>query len=61
MSAGPGGNTNKGAARFVWMTPRLLGPIRGYVQAFSGYGDSMIDYNWKQNIIGVGIAVNDTL
>ena len=54
-------NTSKGAARFSWMTPRLLGPIRGYLQAFSGYGDSMIDYNWKQNVIGVGIAVNDTL
>jgi len=54
-------NTNKGAARFSWTTPRLLGPIRGYVQLFSGYGDSMIDYNWKQNIVGVGITVNDAL
>jgi phospholipase A1/A2 len=54
-------NTHKGAVRFAWVTPPLLGPIRGYVQAFSGYGDSMIDYNWSQNIIGVGITVNDAL
>jgi len=54
-------NTNKGAVRLAWTTPRLLGPIRGYVQLFSGYGDSLIDYNWKQNIIGVGITLNDFL
>jgi phospholipase A1 len=54
-------NTHKGAIRLAWVTPPLLGPIRGYVQAFSGYGDSMIDYNWNQNIIGVGITVNDAL
>ena len=54
-------NTGKAAARFSWTTPRLIGPIRGYVQAFSGYGDSMIDYNWRQNIIGVGIVINDIL
>jgi phospholipase A1 len=28
---------------------------------FSGYGDSMIDYNWNQNIVGIGIALNDVL
>lgn len=54
-------NTGKGAARLSWVTPPLIGPIRGLVQAFSGYGDSMIDYNWSQNIIGIGITVNDTL
>ena len=54
-------NTSKGALRLAWVTPPLLGPLRGYVQAFSGYGDSMIDYNWNQNIIGVGITVNDIL
>jgi phospholipase A1/A2 len=53
--------TGKGAAQLSWMSPRLLGPIRGYVQAFSGYGESMIDYNWNQSTIGVGIAINDAL
>lgn len=54
-------NTGKGAAQLTWTTPPLLGPLRGYVQAFSGYGDSMIDYNWNQNIIGIGISLNDVL
>ncbi|MBK5962892.1 phospholipase [Thiocystis minor] len=53
--------TDKGAAQFSWTTPPLLGPLRGYVQAFTGYGDSLIDYNWKQNAIGIGVTLNDQL
>jgi phospholipase A1/A2 len=51
----------KGAAQFTWMSPPLLGPLRAYVKAFTGYGESMIDYNWKQSTIGFGFALNDTL
>jgi phospholipase A1 len=51
----------KGAAELTWMSPRLLGPLRAYVQAFAGYGESLIDYNWNQNTIGAGIALNDAL
>ena len=51
----------KGAAQFTWMSPRILGPLRGYVQAFTGYGESMIDYNWNQSTIGIGVALNDAL
>ncbi|MCC6610527.1 MAG: phospholipase A [Burkholderiales bacterium] len=51
----------KGAAELTWMSPRLLGPVRAYVQGFAGYGESMIDYNWNQKTIGVGIALNDAL
>jgi len=54
-------NTGNGAAQFAWTTPRLLGPMRGYVQLFSGYGESMIDYNFSQTTIGIGITLNDTL
>jgi phospholipase A1/A2 len=54
-------NKGKGAAQFSWMSPKLIGPIRGYVQAFTGYGESMIDYNWNQKTIGFGIAINDAL
>jgi phospholipase A1 len=51
----------KGAAQFTWMSPPLLGPLRAYVKGFTGYGESMIDYNWKQSTIGFGFALNDTL
>jgi phospholipase A1 len=54
-------STHKGAVRAGWTTPPLLGPFRGYVQVFSGYGESLIDYNWKQSTIGIGIALNDGL
>jgi phospholipase A1 len=51
----------KGAAQLTWMSPRLLGPLRAYVQGFTGYGESMIDYNWNQSTIGFGVALNDAL
>ncbi len=53
--------TGKGAARFTWTTPPILGPLRGYLDAFAGYGESMIDYDWYQNAIGVGVALNGLL
>ena len=54
-------NTGKGAFQAGWLSPPLLGPFRGYVQVFTGYGESMIDYNWRQTTIGAGIALNDGL
>jgi len=51
--------TGKGAAQFTWATRPLLGPMRGYFQVFTGYGESMIDYNWNQTTFGLGVTVND--
>jgi len=54
-------STGKGAGQFNWTTPKLLGPLHGYVQVFSGYGESMIDYNWRQTTLGIGLSLNDWL
>ncbi len=54
-------NTGKGAAQLTWATRPLLGPLRGYMQVFTGYGESMIDYNWRQTTIGIGVTLNDRL
>ena len=54
-------STGKGAAQFTWTSAPLLGPLRLYVDGFSGYGESLIDYNWRQNVIGIGFALNDLL
>jgi len=54
-------DTRKGAAQLTWTSPPLLGPLRAYVSAFTGYGQSMIDYDWRQNVIGAGVALNALL
>lgn len=52
-------STGKGAVQAAWMSRELVGPLRAYVQIFSGYGESLIDYNWNQTTIGAGFALND--
>lgn len=52
-------STGKGAAQFTWASRPLLGPLRGYLQVFTGYGESMIDYNWNQTTVGLGVTIND--
>lgn len=54
-------STRKGAAQLTWTTAPLLGPVRGYVKLFSGYGETLIDYNWNQTTFGVGVVLNDWL
>jgi len=47
-------STEKGAVQLSWAFP-LKGHIKGYAQYFSGYGQSMIDYNYYQNVVGLGL------
>ncbi len=53
-----GGARSHGAARFTWSFP-LAGNMRGYAEAFKGYGESLIDYNHNASYLGVGISLLD--
>ncbi|MEM0909736.1 MAG: phospholipase A [Pseudomonadota bacterium] len=53
-------STKNGAIR-LGLTFPLWGKLRGYAVGFDGYGDSLIDYNYKQTRFGLGIALNSFL
>lgn len=43
--------------QLTWSFP-LFGTVRGFVEAFSGYGQSLIEYNHHTNSVGIGISLN---
>jgi phospholipase A1 len=52
----------RGATKLTWSFPLpFVDNIKGYVQAFSGYGQSLIEYNHYTNSVGIGIALNDVI
>jgi len=49
---------NKGAVEFNWTFPLpWISDTYGYLQIFSGYGESLIDYNKRNDKIGLGFAI----
>jgi len=51
---------NRMGLQLDWTFP-LKDKMRGYVQFYSGYGESLVDYNTTVNRIGLGIMFSDIL
>lgn len=46
----------RGSLQAEWIVP-FQSNLRGYVQAFTGYGESLIDFDHRQTTIGVGFLI----
>ncbi|NVD71682.1 phospholipase A [Duganella sp. BJB1802] len=47
----------RGALQAGWAYP-VVANLKGYLQLFNGYGQSLIDYNYKQKSVGAGFLVD---
>jgi len=51
---------NHGSLKFEWTHPVFTDKpdgLRWYVQLFTGYGETMLDYNHRQNSVGLGFTL----
>ena len=53
-------NAGHASSTDTWSFP-IQGRLKGYVKITTGYGEILIDYNWRQNTIGAGFLLVDWL
>lgn len=49
-------SAGRGSGRFTWSFPISAG-VRGYMELFNGYGESLIDYNHNASYFGLGVTL----
>ena len=52
-------NVKYGALQFEWTYPVFReqpNGLRWFLQGFSGYGETLVDYNFRQNSVGLGVS-----
>ena len=50
---------NKGAIELNYAFPIGHSKLKGYLKYFSGYGESLVDYNHRTQTFGIGFLVSD--
>ncbi len=50
------GDNSRGSMKLEWSIP-LSGYLKAHLSLFSGYGESLIDFNHRQTVFGAGVSL----